>query len=376
MSKWVRATVILCSVGVMLTATASRAAIEDGQSLCSDGFDNDFDGITDCSEVACRSSNPACTLLPGGPIVVGTGVDDDGLTFDGPDASPFAVVSTGARSLFAVDIDGAGQERDDLIISSTTTASVFRSIRSTAKLSLPQSPNSTPSVIANAQLAAGDWDANGRGDFVAVNNTGLQRYSGSTTGVYSASLPFITASPGPAGGLPAVVGAAVVVANTRLRVYRAGCTVVPTGFPFSETFGGTNALCDSLDLPGTAIAKQILGFKNSTGRSFVGVVTDNTSLSLFEILDEVVGSDRHVRFALRATQSLSATVNDLAFTTNSDLLVVARQDGLLRGVPRRHRRVEPAARAHRAARGGGGGVGARAAQPPRLQPRRRHPCGH
>jgi hypothetical protein len=38
---------------LLLFCSVADAAVEDGATECSDGIDNDFDGVTDCAEAAC-----------------------------------------------------------------------------------------------------------------------------------------------------------------------------------------------------------------------------------------------------------------------------------------------------------------------------------
>ena len=155
----------------------------------------------------------------------------------------------------------------------------------------------------------------------------MQRYTGTTTGVFTPSLAFVGVVPGPANGRPAIVGTAIVVANTRLRAYQSNCTVARVGFPANETFG-SNALCDSVDLPGLSVASHALGFRSS-GRSFVAVVNTNTTLSLFEIVSTAVLGGTRVELVLRSTLAIGSTVNDLAFATTTGLLAVSRADGFV-----------------------------------------------
>lgn len=239
---------------LMLLSQPTLAALEDGLEACSDGLDNDGDGFIDCDETECVSSLESCGLLPG-PIAVGLGAEAAPLIFDVPMVTRGG---TAASSLMVVDANGPAAGQDDLIVGRGIDIALFRNIATTGYLSLPQDPVVRTGVVAGSPnfnpggFAAGDFSGDGRADLVVVSALSMRRFIGSAAGNGTfLSTALINPLPGPGGGLPAVVGRTVAVANTRLRLYDQRCTSSASGFPTNETFvaGG---LCASVDLPGSS----------------------------------------------------------------------------------------------------------------------------
>src|SRR5690606_11771458 len=126
--------------------------------------------------------------------------------------------------------------RDDVVVGLSGSVRTYVNVETPGYLSLPSDVSDVSGFLTGApKYAAGDFNADGVADLVAVNSTSLQRYEATSPGSYTA-LTAVTASPGPGGGVPVVAGRTVAVANSRLRLYDDRCTAAPAGFPGDETF--------------------------------------------------------------------------------------------------------------------------------------------
>jgi hypothetical protein len=101
MQRSLTVTVVL----VFLYSGSTRAELEDGLDLCSDGLDNDGDGIFDCDETECISSLESCGMLSG-PITVGLAAP---LVFDAPMSTDEGAPSA---SLMLADLNRNSVDQD------------------------------------------------------------------------------------------------------------------------------------------------------------------------------------------------------------------------------------------------------------------------
>jgi FG-GAP repeat len=216
---------------------------------CTDTFDNDFDGLIDAQEEACKTSVDTAPFVDG-PIVVGIGTERPFVTFDNA-AVTQEQVPLSSSSILVADVDGGGSQKDDLLVTRSNALRVYRSITTTGKMSLPQVVSSSPSINAgnNPRYAAGDISGDGFADLVVAATSQLQRYLGNGSGGFTASGALF----GPTVAVvPAIVDQTIVAvpSSGRVRLYNSTCTVAPAGFPASETFG-QSGLCASVAFTGT-----------------------------------------------------------------------------------------------------------------------------
>lgn len=295
---------------------------EDGKAACSDGLDNDGDGLIDCADEGCRGSSKACEL-PLRAFVAGLGAEQRRLIFDAPMATTGGVAP--GEDLLVVDVDGPGVQADDLLVGRPTSLAVFRSVRTTDRASLPRTAREV-TLLPGSRIAGGDYSGDGLADVVAVNATTLQRYLGDGAGGFTVDRAPVIASPGPGGGKPALAGRTIAVANARLRLYDA-CSRQPLGFPANETFSA-GGLCASVPFPVGGVASSITGFVASSGRSYVAVAI-GTTVQVYEVV-RTTGFGTLVRAVHRGQVSTApAAANDVAFSVTEDVLLVTRSDGLL-----------------------------------------------
>lgn len=301
----------------------AAVALEDGANLCTNGLDDDADGLIDADEDECVSSVQDYGFLPG-PIAVGLGEDQEYLEFDVA-MTTLGGVTTGTNMMV---VDLKGTTVTDVVTGRASSIAVYENLETTGKLSLPRSPAvRTGFLTGTVRYAGGDFSGDSRADLVAVNATTMRRYQGSASGngTFTAS-PAITASPGPGGGLPAVVPAAsatvpglVAVANTRLRLYDARCNTAPSGFPTNETFAA-GGLCTSIDLPGTATASHIVPATVGT-RQFLLVVNAST-VSVYEVVFTTFVAQKTLTAVLRSSITLSG-ITDVVYSTADQLFLFA-----------------------------------------------------
>lgn len=215
-----------CVFLMSIVSFTALADPEDGDELCSDGLDNDFDGQTDCSELACRSSRGAdseCGVLPGGPVRATPTAESPAFVFD-----PVAIAVPDTASVGLFPTNHQGSRADLLLMDSTGAAKLFRQQATPGRISFQANSSLNGAVLPSARFASGPFDGATVSGLVAVNATTMQRYTCATTGVCTPVGTANTSDPGPRGGFPAVVPNTIAVANTRLRLYDSRCTRKPS----------------------------------------------------------------------------------------------------------------------------------------------------
>lgn len=239
------------SIVLIFLFTTTAHALEDGAEQCIGGIDDDADGLIDGEETECVSSVKAYGLLPG-PIAVGIGGDRNYLEFD---VAMSTVGGVTGSTMMVVDLGADGAS--DVVLGRSSSIAVFENNQREFYVGIPSQGDVRGSFLTGTvRYASGDLNNDGRADLVAVNGTSMGRWLGNASGngTFTAQAT-VTATPGPAGGLPAIAGTTVGIANTRLRLYNFGCTAPAAGFPANETFA-VGRLCASIDLPGTSSANH------------------------------------------------------------------------------------------------------------------------
>ncbi len=301
------------AIVLMVMFSSAAFALEDGVKECTDELDNDGDGRIDSAETECMSSVNAFGLLPG-PIAVGIGGDRRYVEFDVPMSTINGVVGS---TMMVADLGADGAS--DVVLGRASSVTVFENNELEFYVGLPRTGLvRTGFLSGTVRYAAGDFNGDGRADLVAVNGTSMRRYLGNASGngTFTGQTP-VTATPGPAGGLPAIVATTVGIANTRLRLYDSSCNAAPVGFPSNETFVA-GALCASVDLPGTSAASHIVPATAGNGAKFFLTVTGST-VALYRVTVST-GAVKVVNAVLQDSITISG-VRDVAWSP-ADLLFV------------------------------------------------------
>jgi hypothetical protein len=281
---------------------------------CRDGFDNDIDGIVDCSEPACQTSSSSCGFVSG-PTAVGIGPEGAFAQFDRP-AAPNDPPLTGVRTLLVADLDGSGAQRDDLIIGRNTSFSSLRSTIRPGYMSIPSVVTATQTGPNGTVFATGDYSGDGRTDVVAGVTNGLQRYRSVGTGTFTVD-GAVFGDPGVTSAL-GISGRSIIALNGgRVRVFDNTCTVAPAGFPVNETFGANN-LCASIPSP----TSVVLGPRMMTVgvRNFVLFITRAANGFAFVRTYELVRSGGVVNLTLQASGQIGNTIINDVDTIGSHML--------------------------------------------------------